>query len=421
MSKFRERARCTGYTLAVAICLASAWSQDRVLAAEADPAPCKDAADKVGVDDSSGSGDKTSTVIGLSSAKVDQLIQNDKLAGDQYKVRSSIVGDTINISTWINPKSTDLERDCRIDSVLMVKKLMESFPGKIKIVKVLYYDSADASRSRYLETTVVPAVVESFASGSMDPTQLLATIPLKRIGYGEGTGSVAATGTGTPTPTGAAASTLGAGLIPVPVNDPDKVLAISEGPLSVERQQILLRLRNLKAKGVGVGNFMPYFHQLDDMAKAGKQADLKVRVDWFFELLTKQENASKQAKAVKPKAVVARSDNSPKANIDPNVAKAIKEQEEAYGEFYPEMGPMYVDRAAIATRLCDMRDAGKKTDQYVYMFKEMENFAKQGNEKLLANAVNVAYQRLGMVAAAKDDKYKEAQAVVDKNKKTLGK
>lgn len=329
---------------------------------------------------------------GLTAEKINSLLGQADAYGEGLKVSSVVQGNDVTVQTWINPKSKDVERDTKIDSVLVSKKLLDTFPT-ISSFKYRYFDISD--RNRYLEITVMPTVVTSFASGSLSDKDLLATLP-------------STWRTSAPSTTA-----------PINASSMSSVLA---GPMQVEREQALQIILRLEKAGVGVGAFRALLATVEEHIRAGRTAEASTGLSRLVSSLGDQQRALQKAKTTKPTGPVRGSSASSSSGSSSALAKApasvvegIAIYKKKYGDFYPHYGPMYIDRVYIAQKIDDLKRANQPVDQFREAFRQMEE-SVVNNKPGLEQSVRYFNQTLGLKEQAHDDEYKLQQSMADKNR-----
>jgi hypothetical protein len=109
------------------------------------------------------------------AGEVLRLVREAKILSPDLEVNAEVNGAEINISTYLNPKAND--NDCKIDAVLIAKKLFDSYqPDSFADVKVCFYETTDPSRSMYRTVIVRTGDLEVFSKNAITKEALLASI-----------------------------------------------------------------------------------------------------------------------------------------------------------------------------------------------------------------------------------------------------
>lgn len=328
-------------------------------------------------------------VKGLNSASINAILEKENKAGDLLKANSTVQGTEVTIQTWTNPKSTDKEKDSKIDSVLLSKKLLDAYPA-ITGFKYRYFDTSD--KNRYMEITVVPGVVESFAAGTLSDKDLLTTLPtIWRAREVEN----------------------------VPTNA-ESITTVLAGPAQDRRQQALNAILFLEKKGVGAKPFRLLLATVEDAVKAGRNQEMQTNLERLLSALSDQERRLSSAKTVKPTPVKPSQNAAPqltgvKKETADMLLKGIAINKKKLGDYYPHYGPMYVDRVWIANEIDRRIRAGENMDKYKEPFRQMEDTAVNSKPGL-DQSVRYFNVALKIGDREHDDDYKMQQDFADKNK-----
>ncbi|HEY9712177.1 MAG TPA: hypothetical protein V6C72_01830 [Chroococcales cyanobacterium] len=167
------------------------------------------------------------------------------------------------------PKATD--DDCKIDSVLLAKKLMDSFPEDVNQVRVIF-NKPGGSVSQHVDVSKVD--VKAYGTGAVKASELLGSLTMVNDDIDQ-----------IPSSSGESLSNDNATVVP--------------GPFAGQRLILLGRIEQLRKRGTGVKPFETLFAQIEDQAKAGDDAKLKASIPYLSEKLGEQEKLVKQAAAPK--------------------------------------------------------------------------------------------------------------------------
>lgn len=137
-------------------------------------------------------------------------------------------------------ESKELERDCKIEAILISKTIM-SADSSIKKVRVRFADPKDPLR--YEEILVRAGDILAFASGSLSEKDLLASLDLT-LG---GTSSAS--------------------------------LSVVDGPEKEKRANLFARISELDAKGINTKAYMEQFKILEESAKKGDKSQVEDSLD----------------------------------------------------------------------------------------------------------------------------------------------
>lgn len=410
----------------------------------------------------SGSADKSEQVQEpLTSAKVNSLLSSQEIYGEQYKVSSFINGSEVTIQTWTNPKSSDPDRDYKINSVLIAKTLLDAYPGQIKVVKVRYFDRQN--QKRFSEYTVVPGVVKSFAAGIMSELDLLTTIPVTHAstdgsaGPDTGTGTTGAGSSGS-SATSSSASTGGnaaqpaasgaqqsggssqsaakIAAVPTPASaskpaplDPNAIVTVLPGFGMEQRAKILDRIKELEKKGVKSPLARQMFATLEENVRDGHESEAQTAISRLESSISDMEKNYLKAKSTKANTaspIVVRAGSSRTSgttstggaqNSGSDLDSGVAIYKKKLGDFYPHYGPCYVDRVNIANTLYQMSQGGQKIDSLRQSFLQMEAVVVNGGAGL-DQSIKSLNSQLKLKEAPKDEEYNFQQKFADQQKGT---
>ena len=192
------------------------------------------------------------------------ILRNAKVVNPQYPLRANFNEHEAIVTTQRNPKATD--KDCKIDAVLMAKTLMDTYPGEILRVKVLFsdYDKQTCSAIK-----VTKGDVESYGSGTIKQDEFLESLEISTFKEND-------------SPFGTqAGQSLSVGVAP--------------GFLQDKRLVLLSRIEALQAKGTNTKSFMQYFQQIEELVKQGDEKQSLAMIQSLSHSLDDQEAMRQQA------------------------------------------------------------------------------------------------------------------------------
>ncbi len=320
----------------------------------------------------------------ITPEKIRSLIEDAKLLQPEYKISAAVNGEEALISTYSSTRSRRVDDDCKIDAILMAKTLMEADPEDVKRVRVRFYDPLDTKK--YRQVMIREGDIKAFGSRQMDRKDLLASIDMS------------------------------AGSDETPQRPSEK--GIEPGILEEARKTIKRRIVKLEGCRVGVGPFwmelariedeVRNLNGIDDTKESAKKKELATRVDQDVERLLKsldrQEEAVNAAQE-REKAIKAAQEKSARERAAAKVTQGASTANSSItgvdedllnsssgsvslGAFTPREGPLMLDRFKIAKHLVNLSNKGIDVRQYVPMFKEMEGYARKGEEGALQYEIN---------------------------------
>ncbi len=303
----------------------------------------------------------------LSSEQVSQIVEESKVLGSDTRVRVEINDSEHEavITTIRNPKATD--RDCKIDSVLIAKKIFDADPQGLARVRVVFYDYNNTNN--YKQVVVHEADVKAFALHVINQDTLLAGLDMpsgqvKQTRYPPGR----------------------------PNKDASQSLEVLPGIYHGERMQLLGQISALQERGVGVTPYMNQFFQIEEKVRSGDDAE----VIKLMQSLTEKVNllSDQYNKAQEQKRRQRTQGQSGAAGPDPSSRAAQARAE--LGEFAPALGPLFLRRYRVARKVADMNDLGQPIAPYKRLLRELEDLAATKNRAALAARLRWAEHTLGL-------------------------
>jgi hypothetical protein len=371
---------------------------------------------------------------GLTAAKINQVIEAGQSLDTNYRVNSEVSADTVSVRAWLKEASRNREQDCKIDAVLMAKKIIDAFP-EITKVTVSYYDRHDSTHQLYYEVIVVAGIVKVFAQGLLPQDQLLATLPLTiHKPQSQPQSSQAQT---QPSPV----------LAGTPTREMERP---SDGAMLETRQVLFDRIKHLEQEGVGTSPFKAEFAAIEASAGRGdagqaqslittlsqhltiieedtkKRKDRSVAIARTLEVLGEENKKAKDRQLELAKATVAAYGEPGAAGQDlagqrqhvVNQAKACVEgMKKDWGDLWVAPGPKFPDRYRIAQKLRDIKNQHQDITRYMTSFHDMERSAANENAGLLDQEIRELDRQLGLKEVLVDENYKKDQANSDFLKK----
>lgn len=180
----------------------------------------------------------------ISEAQLSKLIDQSKVLGTDTEVRAELHESEreVVITTNHNPKATD--KDCKIDAVLIARKIMDADPGGIAKVRVVFYDRENNRNFR--QVTVREGDIKAFASHQITQDTLLAELEL-------------VAGQVNPVERFKGRS----------YKEISQSLEVLPGIRHGERMQLLGQISTLQEKGVSVHPYLVQFFQMEDKVRQG--------------------------------------------------------------------------------------------------------------------------------------------------------
>lgn len=297
----------------------------------------------------------------ITADKVQALIEKAKILGQDYKVSAAVNGEEAIIATYSSARSRKVDDDCKINAILMAKKIMEADPQDIKRVRVRFYDPNETKK--YREVVIREGDIKAFGSRQMSQKDLLASIEI----------------------------TQGGGAAAPGVSEREIVPGLREEA----RKAIKRHITYLEGRRVGVGPFWRELARIEDEVKilnnaseakdADKVKDLTTKIDQdvdrLLSALDRQEEALKAAQQSVERG---------KTGLKQQRTGASASQGQpaggivSLGSFTPSMdGPLFLDRLKIGEYLFSLPNKEGDAKYYQSTFDELEKLARGGDETRL--------------------------------------
>ncbi len=143
-----------------------------------------------------------SASLAASTPKEDEVVKLIESAailapGERVLVRVRVA--EISVNAYINPSAQDVDNDCKIDAVLIARKIFSKYTSVVARVKVNFYERKRPNFARIINVTA--GDVSSFASGNTTMAQLLASLEVRKETVK--TPSITTATNGTPSPSAA--------------------------------------------------------------------------------------------------------------------------------------------------------------------------------------------------------------------------
>jgi len=115
----------------------------------------------------------------VSGETISKAITDAKLVAPGYKVNAAIfpAAHEVVLSTYTNTASKDVTTDCKVDALLIARKVTETAPQTVR-VKVRFYNLDQKS---YREVVVTKPELSAFASGAVKKDELLNSLEVVTV------------------------------------------------------------------------------------------------------------------------------------------------------------------------------------------------------------------------------------------------
>jgi hypothetical protein len=139
----------------------------------------------------------------VTPASIVKAISEAKILAPGYKLNAAIYPNAreVIVSTYANEASKDVVADCKVDAVLIARKVTEASPQTLR-VKVRFYQPNQKS---YQEVAVTKPEIAAFSSGAVHKDELLQSLEVVTVDGASQSTSGASEGLSAPHPTETAA------------------------------------------------------------------------------------------------------------------------------------------------------------------------------------------------------------------------
>jgi hypothetical protein len=188
----------------------------------------------------------TVTAAGIKEA----VIKSDVLDREyRQQVYTSYENGVASVSLIRHPEAS--RADCKIDTVLLARRIIALAPRDIKLVRCVFYDFEQ--QNQYWEVEVRAQLVQAFAQGKIGEHELIDSVLLSEDRQ---------------------KNPLGAKFAALSYSGILNESSVCKGACEDRRLAISLRLKEIEKQGVELGHFRDDFLRLEDAARRGKAAEL---------------------------------------------------------------------------------------------------------------------------------------------------
>jgi hypothetical protein len=286
----------------------------------------------------------------VSAAEVLKIVGESKILSADSSIQAAVRPSekAVEISATREARATD--KDCKIDAVLIARKVMDADPDGVAKVKVTFLDASD--QTSYRQVTVRAGDVKAFAARAISQEMLLSELELVsgRDNTAGGLGSIA----------GTAQPEVGPGVLPD------------------ERAALLAKIQDLQKKGVGTGPFLAIFKKVEEAAGKGESVTVSQLIGSLGKAVDEQAEHLRhlrQEQKVRPVPL----DTSGKRLSRPEAQKLLLRSSGELGELTPGSGPFPVRRLRVAHKLKELQRSGRDTKSYFNAYRQLEALVRSGD------------------------------------------
>lgn len=203
---------------------------------------------------------------GISVAAIKDVVQQSDALNEENKeqVFASYTGGIASVSLFRHPDAT--KGDCKIDAVLLARKIIALAPKEVRLVRCVFYDSE--RQNEFWEVEVRAQLISAFARGEIGERDLMNSLlcaeDKQKNPLSEKFASLSYSG----------------------ILDFDSVC---KGSCEDRRLAIHLRLEELERQKIDVSQFRDDFLHIEDTARRGKEKELPDLITELNKSLDKYE------------------------------------------------------------------------------------------------------------------------------------
>ena len=326
----------------------------------------------------------------LTQRDLENKIKEAKVLRNGERISLTTREEECTIHKFRAPESTDTEKDCKIDAVLIARVVMNS-DSSIKKVRVRFFEPNDPSK--YSEVLVGLPAIKAFGMGALSHADLLASLD---VTHGVDNSQLQQQASST----AAATQTATAGDSKADVSASDEVV---DGPYKEERSKLLEQIKELQKRKINTQAYTELFGLMEATAKTGDKAAVSEKLDRLTQAVNSQMKAlsqqGKHALANKAAAGAALNYDAPAQSIDPSTMSAeekmkllmYKQSKMLYGDFIAVPGPNESDRGLITHVVLSKKKQGYNVDQDKRMIQDLNALATKGDRANLVKKINAAF------------------------------
>lgn len=113
-----------------------------------------------------------------STKDVTGLLESSAVLAPGEKVTVSVKLPEVSVNAFVNLSAREIDNDCKIDAVLLARKIFEKYSGVVTRVKLNFYERKNRTFVRIINVTA--GDVSSFATGATSMAQLLSSLEVRK-------------------------------------------------------------------------------------------------------------------------------------------------------------------------------------------------------------------------------------------------
>jgi len=305
----------------------------------------------------------------LTSTDIKGIVEEAKILSPEFRECQVVLGEgEAAVSIYRNPKASD--RDCKIDAVLILKKILDADPNAISRLVVRFHDPTNPGRFR--QVIVQAANVKAFGRGEFGQDKLLS---MTAITMGERESPLAR-------------------LSATPYKDLTQSADVLPGVYRGERLQLYGRIEALRHRGVGVSPLTAEFFRIEDKVRRGDEASVINGMNSLSEKLSAQEESYNRSHPVRSSST--HGSRAPAATDDASDSGILERMRSELGDLAPGLGPELRRRYSVARRILALKEEGRVVDEDLRVYREIEELAAKNDPSALNIKLRYEEHRLGL-------------------------
>lgn len=324
--------------------------------------------------------------------EVGKTIKDARILTPGYDIKPVLTTDSALITSFRNPQASD--KDCKVDAVLITRKVVALDPQKFKKVEVYFYETKNPSQ--YTKVLVTADDINSFGSGKINQAQLFDAVNLTK-------GEIKAQ-----------ANPLGQ----FKQQSYTQILQRSDvvsGPMAYERGQLLNQIRQLNNSKVDkrvLQTLSQNFVLIEDLARYNQRDGLAQQINLLKERIAQVGGAT----AVPRAGNFAKPENIPQGKMPGEADFARKQQQmidtlrSELGSDAPSAGPMLMERARAVKRIRQMQKFGvpeDEVDRLMRSYREVDYIARHGTADDVARKMEPLNDKIENVVQARQQEQRK--------------
>lgn len=297
--------------------------------------------------------------------EIGKAIKDAHILTPGYDVKPTLAGDSAIITSYRNPQASD--KDCKVDAVLITRKVIGLDPQKIKNVEVYFFDTK--SPTQYSKVVVRADDINRFGAGKLSQAQLMDLVNFSR-------GQVKAQ-----------ANPLGQ----FQQQSYTQILQRSDvvpGPMASERSYLLSQIRQLSGTRVDkrqLQTLSQNFVLIEDLARYNQRESLVQQIKLLQERINQMSpgGVSKHAPAAYGNEnAIPQMKMQETPDLQRKQQQLIDALRSELGSDAPSPGPMLMERARAIKRIKQMQRFGvpeEEVDRLMRTYRDVDYIARHGS------------------------------------------